>query len=132
MSKRSSRPEKIWRWLVNIWMIITCAVIVVDFFSFGRYSFLLSPLSLLYISLLSVYVTSKEFERWFLSYQSHHPGEISVALWTFIILVMLVFNGWLGDRYHISQEVISTYLAVISIFIVSKASKVFYRVRAGR
>jgi drug/metabolite transporter (DMT)-like permease len=127
---KQSRPEKIWRWLVNIWMIVTCAVVVVDFFSFGRYSFLLSPLALLYISLLSVYVTSKEFQRWFLSYQGHHPGEIAVFIWTVLIIMMIILNGWLGKEYRISQEVISTYLTIVSIFIVSKGSKVFYRLHS--
>jgi len=89
-------------------------------------------LTLLYISLLSVYVTSKEFQRWFLSYQGRHPGEIAVALWTGLIILMLILNGWLGGKYHISQEVISLYLTIISIFIVSKGSKAFYRLRSSR
>ncbi|PIW76229.1 MAG: hypothetical protein CO001_02485 [Candidatus Portnoybacteria bacterium CG_4_8_14_3_um_filter_40_10] len=113
-------------------MIVISVVIIVDFFSFGKYSFLLSPLTLLYISLLSVYVTSKEFQRWFLSYQGRHPGEIVVALWTGLIILMLILNGWLGGKYHISQEVISLYLTIISIFIVSKGSKAFYRLRSSR
>jgi len=129
---KHSRPEKIWRWLVNLWMIVTGVVVVLDFFSFGKYSFLLSPLTILYISLLSVYVTSKEFQRWFLSYQGRHPGEIAVVLWTALMLMMLILNGWLGEKYHISQEVISLYLAIISIFIVSKGSKAFYRLRSSR
>lgn len=127
-----SNPERIWRWLVNLWMAIICGVIVFDFFNFGKFSFLLSPLSLIYISLLSVYVTSKEFERWFLGYKGHHPGEIGVALWTLLMILMVIFNGWLGEKYQISQEVISTYLTVIGIFIVSKGSKLFFRFRTRK
>jgi hypothetical protein len=80
--------------------------------------------------LLSVYVTSKEFQRWFLSYQGHHPGEIAVFIWTALIIMMIILNGWLGKEYRISQEVISTYLTIVSIFIVSKGSKVFYRLHS--
>ena len=130
MRKRS--PERIWRWLVNFWMIITCAVVVLDFFLFGKYSFLITPLTLIYISLLSVYVTSKEFQRWFLSYQGRHPGEISVVLWTVLMVLMLALNGWLGKEYHISQEVISTYLTIIGIFVISKGSKTIFRLRGRK
>jgi len=55
-----------------------------------------------------------------------------IALWTGLIILMLILNGWLGGKYHISQEVISLYLTIISIFIVSKGSKAFYRLRSSR
>lgn len=129
---KSSGPEKIWRWLANIWMVLTCGIVILDFFSFGKYSFLLFPLTILYISILSVYVTSKEFQRWYLSYRGRHPGEIGVIIWTVLILIMLCANAYLGEKYRISQEVISTYLTVLGIFAVSRGSKALARGRGAR
>lgn len=131
-SNATSNPEKIWRWLANIWMVLTCGVVVLDFFSFGRYSFLLPPLTILYISILSVYVTSKEFQRWFLSYKGRHPGEIGIGLWTVLIIVMLGINAYLGEKYQVSEQVISTYLTVLGIFAISKGSKAIWQRRRSR
>ncbi len=123
-------PEKIWRWLVNVWMMVTCGVVLLDFFYFGKFGFLLSPLTIIYISLLSVYVTSKEFGRWFLCYRGRHPGELGVLLWTGLMILMLALNAWLGEKYHISQEVITAYLTVVGIFVISRGSKALYSRRS--
>ncbi len=129
MSKKVSYSEKYWRWLANLWMTVTILVIVMDFLSAGKYTFLITPLSVLYITLLSVYITSKEFERWFKSYQGHHPGELALVFWTLLILGLVCANAYLGSGYHISSDVISTYLVVIGLFIASKSSKSLYHRR---
>ena len=126
MPRKNSHPEKYWRWLANLWMSITILVIIIDFFSANRYTFLVSPLTILYITLLSVYITSKEFERWFKNYQGHHPGELALVFWTILMLGLVVADFYLGPAYHISSDVISTYLVVIGLFIASKSSKSLY------
>ena len=87
---------------------------------------MISPVSILYISLLTVYITSKEFKRWTNNYEGHHPGEIALIIWTVLIFALIVSNAYLGSGYHISQEIVSTYLVVVGLFIVSRGSRVIY------
>ena len=126
MSKKSHNPEKYWRWLANIWLAAMVFIIIVDFWSNNQYSNLISPISILYITLLTVYISSKEFKRWFSYYQGHHPGEIALVIWTALIFVLIVSNAYLGASYHISQDIISTYLVVIVLFIASRGSRAIH------
>lgn len=126
MLKGKHNPEKYWRYLANIWLVATVFIIVVDFWSGGKYTYLISPLSILYITLLSVYITSKEFKRWGNRYQGRHPGEIAIVIWTVLIFILIVSNVYLGSSYRISQDTISTYLVVVALFIVSRGSKMIY------
>jgi len=127
-----AKLDKKLRWLANTWMALTIIFIIFNFLSNNKYGFILSPLTLLYISLLSVYVTSKEFDRWYRNYNGRHPGEIAIVLWTFLIAGMLILNFCLGKDYHIPSEVVSTYAAVVGIFIISKKSKNIHLRRSNR
>lgn len=129
MSRQNHNPEKYWRWLANIWLAAMVFIIIIDFWSAGYYTYLISPISILYITLLTVYISSKEFKRWLNHYQGHHPGEIALVIWTVLIFVLIASNAYLGASYHISQDIISTYMVVIVLFIASRGSKVIYRRR---
>lgn len=124
--KRSPISEKYWRCMANIWLGAMVSIIMIDFWSGGQYGYLISPVSILYITLLSVYITSKEFKRWFKHYEGHHPGEIALVIWTVLIFALIISNAYLGAGYHISQEIISTYLVVVALFIVSRGSRMIY------
>lgn len=126
MKKRKSNSEKYWRHLANIWLLVMVFIIMVDFWSVGKYGYLISPISILYISLLTVYITSKEFKRWFNHYEGHHPGEIALVIWTILIFGLIISNAYLGAAYHIPQDIISTYLVVVVLFIASRGSRAIY------
>lgn len=100
--------------------------VVVDFFLRGKYEHVVIPLGMIYVSLLSVYVSTKEFERWFGMYKGRHPGEIGVVLWTLLMISLIIFKIYLGDHYEISLDVIWTYVTVVTVFIASRASKLFF------
>ena len=129
---KTEQPERVWRWLVNFWMVIIMVAVIVDFLMRGKYEHVMLPLGMIYISLLSVYVSTKEFERWFGMYKGRHPGEIGVALWTLLIVTLLVLKIMFGDKYEISPDVIWTYITVISVFIASRASKLFFTHRTTK
>ena len=75
------------------------------------------------------YISSKEFKRWFSHCEGHHPGEIALVIWTVLIFLLIASNAYLGANYHISQDIISTYLVVIVLFIASRGSRAIYRHR---
>jgi hypothetical protein len=132
MANSKNQPEKVWRYLVNFWMIVIVALMLADFILHGKYSEVLSPISMVYVALLSVYVTTKEYERWFLMYKGHHPGEIGVLVWTAMLLFMLVFTLVRGDSYSISQDAITTYITVIVVFVITKASKNLFETKSKK
>ena len=123
MHKKIFYAERYWRWLANIWLTVMVVIILIDFWSAGKYVFLISPISILYITLLTIYISSKEFKRWLNHYHGRHPGEIALVIWTVLMFILIASNAYLGANYHITQEIVSTYLAVIVLFIVSRGSR---------
>ena len=121
-------PESVWRYLSNIWTIFFIFVVFSDFIYAGKYSYLLTPLSLVYAAILSIFVGTKEFQRWHNLYKSkQHPGEAFVIVWS--ILMIFIFVGmWIfNSSYRIPAEVVSTYIMVITVFALTQSSKNLYR-----
>ncbi len=118
--------EKFWRGLTHAWTILFMAVIVANFFAHNSYEFLIAPFSAIYISILGLYVSTKEFDRWYEMHQSRHPGEIFVFLWTVIILTLLAISGFAGNGYHLSTEAVAVYIMVMSVFALTQKSKAMH------
>ncbi|MEK9180322.1 MAG: hypothetical protein AAB897_02830 [Patescibacteria group bacterium] len=123
----SFRDERIWRWLTNVWTVIYFVFLFIDFFSMSRYSFVVVPLSFLYIGILSIYVSTKEFDRWYVKHSGQHPGELFVALWTVVILALFSFSAYFGQEFELAHETVAVYIAILSIFAVTQRSKMLYR-----
>lgn len=118
--------EKIWRLLTNLWTFLFLGFVVANFFMQGKYVFLVPPFSALYIGVLTLYVGTKEFDRWYEHHDTRHPGEIFVALWSVIVIFLFGSNVVLGQRYHLDAEVVANYIAVLTIFAVTQKSKKAY------
>ena len=124
--------EKIWRVLTNIWTVVFMALIVVDFFAKGQYRFLIAPFSVIYVGVLGLYVSTKEFDRWYEMHDSRHPGEIFVIAWTILIFVLLMFSAVLRGEYNVSSESVADYIMVLSVFALTQKSKRLHEKRRGR
>ena len=118
--------EKIWRILTNIWTIVFIAFLVFDFFNFNKFEYLTVPFSFVYIGILSLYVGTKEFDRWYQMHDGRHPGEIFIILWTVVIFVLLGASFLLDGDYRISSEALADYIAVLSVFALTQKSKRLY------
>lgn len=105
-----------------MWTMVFMVYVVVNFFTHERYEFLTAPFSAIYISILGLYVSTKEFDRWYDTHDSRHPGEIFVFLWTVIVLLLILISGvWNG--YHLSPETVAVYIMVLSVFALTQKSK---------
>ena len=124
------RSEKIWRILTNIWTLVTIAVIVLNFFAKNGYEFLIGPTTVIYTAVLSLYVTTKEFDRWYEFHDGRHPGEWFVIGWTAVILILLALYFALGPEYKLSAESVATYLVVLSVFALTQKSKQLHEQKA--
>jgi len=126
------KDEKIWRWLTNIWTVAFVVFVIWDFFTKNGYDFLIAPLSVIYITILGLYVSTKEFDRWYDFHESRHPGEWFVIGWTVVIFVLLVASLWLGKEYTVSSEAIADYIMVLSVFALTQKSKQMHQRRPPR
>ncbi|MEK7181018.1 MAG: hypothetical protein AAB738_01620 [Patescibacteria group bacterium] len=115
--------EKLWRSVTNFWTVIFLVFIVVNFATANRYEYLVGPFAALYIGVLTLYIGTKEFDRWHETHVDRHPGEVFVFAWSLIIFGTLVASLFLGSAYRIPSEIIASYIAVLSIFALTQKSK---------
>ncbi len=127
------RDERIWRFLCATWTVVFMAFVIVNFFSLDRYEQLTLPLSAIYAGILTLYASTKEFDRWYDIHDSRHPGELFIYVWT-VLLFGLAAIAFLfaGQHYALEPEVVADYIMVLSIFAITQKSKQLHRVRARR
>lgn len=117
-----------WRYTTNIWTLVFIALVLANFLTAGKYQYLMAPFSVIYGAVLSIFVGTKEFSRWYdINHKSQHPGELFVILWTIALLFMLIYAWIGGESYKISNEVISVYIMVLTVFAITQSSKTIYR-----
>jgi hypothetical protein len=114
------------RYIVNIWTLFTFAAIIYNFAMRDAFEAALGPVTAIYVGALIIYSAEKEFERWAEYYDGRHPGEIYVIAWTALLLALTIASFSIYKEYLIPSEVISAYIAVLSILAITKKSKSFF------
>lgn len=115
-----------WRYLINVWSVVFFVVIVMDFLVKNSYSDILNVLAVVYVSILAIYVSNKEFERWYDKHLSKHPGEIFVIIWSVLVFGLFILSFVFDGDYQMPNSVISSYIAVLTILAVTRKSKQMY------
>jgi hypothetical protein len=88
-----------------------------------HFNSILSSISVIYASLLGLYVGSKEITRWHnKDFISRHSGEIYIALWTLVMLIIIAL-AMFNNQYEIQSEFVATYITIMGIFAISQKSK---------
>jgi len=116
-----------WRYLINFWSIFFFIIIVLDFISKNAYNDILNVLATVYISVLAIYVSNKEFERWYDKHNGKHPGEIFVVIWSILVFCLFVLDFAFKADYRMPGSVVSSYIAVLTILVVTRKSKEIYQ-----
>lgn len=116
-----------WRKLINAWSFLFFGMILIDLVNYNLYENILNVISSIYISILAIYVSNKEFERWYDKHKGNHPGEFFVVVWSVIIASLLICDFVLKDLYDIPGSLVSSYIAVLTILVITKKSKELYR-----
>ncbi|HPW34575.1 MAG TPA: hypothetical protein PK367_02335 [Candidatus Paceibacterota bacterium] len=115
-----------WRYITNIWTVVFIGVVISNFLG-GGLEHLLTPFSVIYGAVLSIFVGTKEFYRWYdLHANQKHPGEVFVALWSLALFFMVIISWFGGSNYIIPNEVISVYIMVLTVFAITQSSKTIY------
>jgi len=112
-----------WRYITNFWCLVSYGAIIYDFVYNHKLGDLLPSILVIYVALLTIFAGVKEFERWFDTRTDRHPGEIFVIGWTIIIFGLFVAKIAFNKMTPIPSEVLSTYIAVLSIMAITQKSK---------
>lgn len=119
--------EKIWRSLTNFWTMAFMVFLALNFFDYGHYDFMIAPLSVIYIGILSLYVSTKEFDRWYeLHEHERHPGEWFVLFWTIVIFGLFAVSVAESGARKVSSEAVAVYIMVLSVFALTQKLKRLY------
>lgn len=118
---------RFWRQLINVWSFLFFAIIIADFLYGNIYQEILNVIATIYISILAIYVSNKEFERWYDKHEENHPGEIFVIMWSGLVICLLILDFVYGSHYEIPGSVVSAYIAVLTILVITRKSKELYR-----
>jgi membrane protein implicated in regulation of membrane protease activity len=116
-----------WRQIINFWTIFFMIIIIYDFINNNLFAEVMGSLSAIYIGVLAIYVGNKEFERWYDVHRSKHPGELYVIVWTLLIFIILSLDVILQKEYVLPSSIVSSYLAVLTILVITNKSKALYR-----
>ena len=126
MQKKIKQKEKLlfWRILTYTWGIIAGTLFTLDFFQVLNCSNSFRTITIIYICILSVFTSIKEFRRWKdKKFLSRYRGEIFVIIYTFIMLLFLILEIKNPAKYKINREFTTTYLSILGIFAISYNSK---------
>lgn len=121
-----------WRKIINAWTFIFLILIIIDFLYGNALEETLNTISSVYIGVLAIYVSNKEFERWYDRHEESHPGEAFVVIWTALLAGLLVIDVAFGTFYKIPSAVISSYIAVLTILVITNKSKSLYTLKKGK
>jgi hypothetical protein len=122
--RRSKKELLFWKVLTNFWATITSIVFLTTFFNIYDLSHILTSVSVTYITILSIFVGVKEFNRWHhkKDFLSRYTGEIFILSWT-LLMVIFIFVSAGNPEYKVYSQFTSTYLSVLGLFAISRKSK---------
>ena len=115
---------KFWRFLTHFWGLITAFFFIINFLNIMDFSNVLQTLTIVYISILSIFSSIKEFNRWQNNkFISLHKGEVFVIFYTILMITFIIFSALNPDQYQIQGEFTATYLSILGIFAITNKSK---------
>lgn len=109
--------------LLNFWSVIALILFIADFASQNLLDSAASAVGVIYVAILGIYVSEKEYVRWKDSYKSNYLGESFVVLWTIVMALFVILAPVSGGYYRIPEEFALVYTSIIGIFAISRQSR---------
>lgn len=113
----------IFKWILNIWSVITMGLFILDFFSGNRFDSAASSVGIIYIAMLGIYVSEKEYIRWSNHFISKFIGESFVIVWTSLMIMFTILAPLSEGKYTVPQEFAIVYTSIIGVFAITRHSK---------
>ena len=123
MTVKTSNNQLAVKIVLNAWTILTIALFCLDFFSGGFYDTSTTAISTIYLALLGIYGGEKEYLRWKYPFRSRFAGDLSVVVWTFLLMLFVLLTTITPGVYKIPQEFAIVYTGVVGVFAVTQHSK---------
>jgi len=121
--KKKNHEILFWKALTNFWGILTATVFYFTFFKIWNLGHILTEVAVIYLSILSIFTSIKEFDRWkSKDYLSKYHGEIFILAWTMLMLIFIAVSATRPD-YQLYSQFTATYLSVLGIFAITLKSK---------
>ncbi len=115
--------DRLLRIFLNLWTFFILPFVVLNFVLEDHFEQLAVPMAVLYTGLLTLYVGTKEFDRWYESHRERHPGEWFVILWTVVMAGLFIASLLWGPTHTIHSDLVATYIAVLSLYAFTHKSK---------
>ncbi len=110
--------------MVDIWAIIAMIIFTLEFLFPENYNSSVTYVNIIYPSILAIYTSSKEISRWQdKHFKSLFSGEAYILLWSAIFIIFVLFSFLSQGQYHVSMEMSTTYIAVMTVFAIGLQSK---------
>lgn len=123
-NNKESTELLLWKFLSNLWGSLTAIFFALTFFEIVDLSYLLTDITIIYVSILSIFTGLKEYNRWKTkNFISRYNGEIFVMTWTILMLIFFALSAYSQNHYKLSSEFTATYLSVLGIYVISRKSK---------
>jgi hypothetical protein len=120
-----SKRYRLWRVLAGFWALFSMVLFIVEFLFFDKSDAVPNTASIIYVTILSIYAGTKEFHRWSRKeFTSQYWGEIFVVCWTIFMIGMIVYSLTLTKP--LPEGLIGTYVAILTIFALTRRSKALY------
>lgn len=109
--------------ILNFWTILTMAFFVSDFFSGHEFDITTSSIGVIYLAILGIYTSEKEYSRWKDHFESKFAGEGFIIGWTVIMAIFVIVAPLSNGFYKVPEEFAVMYTAVLGVFAISHHSK---------
>ncbi|OGY44159.1 MAG: hypothetical protein A3J62_00970 [Candidatus Buchananbacteria bacterium RIFCSPHIGHO2_02_FULL_38_8] len=121
--RRLLRNRKILKFILNLWTGLTIFLFILDFFSGNKFDSSASMIGIIYLAILGIYASEKEYSRWKSKFASHFIGEAFVVIWTIIMAIFVIAAPLSQGIYKIPAEFAIVYTSVIGVFAITRHSK---------
>lgn len=123
--------KRTWWIITSFWTIFYFVFVILNFYFKNAYEFMSGSFGTLYIGILSIYVGSKEFDRWYEIHRARRHGEMFMVAFSILLFFCVVGSAVLGKSYMLPSDVFATYIATLSIFVITQKSKELYEKKHG-
>ncbi len=113
--------------ILNLWTIVTMILFAIDFFSGNKFDTSTGAIGIIYLGILGVYITEKEYTRWeHKRFISRFLGEGFVGFWTAMMIMFVILATFSGGQFKIPQDFAVVYTSVVAAFAITQHSKSLY------
>lgn len=116
--------QRVLKLILNIWTLVTMIFFIINYFSGSKFDTSSTSIGVIYIAILGIYITSKEYTRWQeKNFMSRFLGEGFVGFWTALMVIFVILTPFSEGKFKVPDEFAIVYTSVIAAFAITQHSK---------